>query len=75
MNTAQIISRYARPDGTLDITASQLTHELVSAHQAGKGALLNTLAERHPTPRNTFGNKTSDGGKLPIHTVGRSVLV
>ena len=61
MNTAQIISRYARPDGTLDITASQLTHELVSAHQAGKGALLNTLAERHP--------KNERGDKLPVHTV------
>lgn len=61
MNTANVISRYARPDGTLAITPAQLIHELVSAHQAGKGALLNALAERHP--------KNERGDKLPVHTV------
>jgi hypothetical protein len=66
MNTARIISRYLRPDGSLEISAAQLTHELIDAHHGGRIAGINGLEKRlsnkHP--------KNRRGGKLGIHTVG-----
>jgi hypothetical protein len=68
MNTARIISRYLRPDGSLEISAAQLTHELIDAHHGGRIAGINglekRLSRRHPT---IFRDE-----KLGVHTVVKS---
>jgi hypothetical protein len=68
MNTAKIISKYARADGTLEISAAQLAHELIDAHHGGRIAGINGLGKRlsgrHPT---IFRDE-----KLGVHTVVKS---
>ena len=64
MNTATIIGRYARADGTLDITSAELTHELVSAREAGREAELRRVVARHP--------KNARDNKLGVYTVKKS---
>ncbi len=65
MNTAKIISKYVRADGSLDMTAAQLTHELIETFRLGQHAGINALEARlkgHPI--------NERGGKLGVHTVG-----